>query len=282
MQIGLGTILDFLKNIIWEIPVWLITFSIFILGLFIFWKGSIEKKKNVSSVFDIFIISSVLSVIYSRVTHIILNWSEFSRLIWYWIPYEKYGDQIYLFRLLPWRYFSLWDGGLDLFALCVSFMIFTTLLTLLMKRWRWKDMFLQIYFSGMTVFILTRIYFSFLVNSNIFIQTGIYILLIFILIFVVSQVLPRMNMSVKLKNRISEISAITAVLSSSFILVLHFFSTDLQFYSRINIYAFIIWIILSTIYFLTDLRRAKVSIEKLSSVRNVGSVDVNQPIKIKN
>ena len=74
----------------------LVVFVIFFLGMYVFWRGCTESRKNRSSVFDMFLISGFLSAIIGRVVYIFLQWDFFSSFIWYWLPYEKYGEKVYL------------------------------------------------------------------------------------------------------------------------------------------------------------------------------------------
>ena len=118
----------------------------------------IRSRKNRSSVFDIFLISSSLSLLVGRIVYIVLEWKTFSSYIWYWLPYEKYGDKIYLFRLLPWRFISIWDGGLDILGLFISLLLLLTLYSLVVKKWRWKQMFFQYIFFYYNVRIIIYLY----------------------------------------------------------------------------------------------------------------------------
>jgi hypothetical protein len=49
---------------------------------------------------------------------------------------------------------------------------------------------------------------------------------------------------------------------------------------RGGVITFIIWTFLGIIYYLYDLRKDNVTIEKVSSVRAVSPIDVNQPVKL--
>lgn len=263
-----------------EIPPVIVFLLITVLGLFIFWKGCVEKKKNISSIFDIFLISSLFAVIYSRISYIAINWSEFTKLIWYWIPYEKYGEDIYLFRLLPWKYLSVWDGGFNVFSLVLGFMVMATILTIFMKRWRWKDLFLQIYFAGISVLCLMYGYIGVLTEEYSFLKILGVVLLVELISFVISRIAMQGVGKERLKNRITETASILAIMLTSGYISYFLLNMELHMFEVVNVYIFIIWLVLCIVYFLMDLRRANVSIEKLSSVRNMGSIDINQPIKI--
>ena len=94
-------------NIIREVNPFVGLLIIFFLGMYLFWKESSRSRKNNSSVFDAFILSILLGIVIGRAMFVILNWTEFSQYIWYWLPYERYGNEIFMFRLLPWRFLRI-------------------------------------------------------------------------------------------------------------------------------------------------------------------------------
>ncbi|HQA99146.1 MAG TPA: hypothetical protein PLG10_02850, partial [Candidatus Dojkabacteria bacterium] len=130
----------------------------FFIGLYIFWKEAVRSRKNNSSVFDAFIVSIIVGVFIGRVVYIILNWSDFSSYIWYWLPYERYGDQIYLFRLLPWRFFQFWDGQIDILYTFLGVLLSQTLIVVFRKKWRWSEMFSAMYLSNWVMIALTYLF----------------------------------------------------------------------------------------------------------------------------
>jgi hypothetical protein len=57
------------------------------------------------------ILTILFAMLWGRVSFIISNWEFFDSLPWALAPYERYGDNVYFFRLLPWNFFDLRDGG---------------------------------------------------------------------------------------------------------------------------------------------------------------------------
>ena len=55
---------------------------------------------------------------------------------------------------------------------------------------------------------------------------------------------------------------------------------DISDIEKVGVITFIVWTLLGTIFYLSGLRKDNVTIEKVSSVRIVSPVDVNQPIKL--
>ena len=173
---------DFLLNILGfvaTVPVGIILLLIFLIGMYVFWRGCKETEKDRSSIFDVYIVSLLVGVILGRVGYIVSNLDEFMSFIWYWSPYEKYGDTTYIFRLLPWRFLRVWDGGIIIFALFVGFLLFSTFFVSILKKWRWKQIFFNIFFSG--VFMLSL---SFFFTASI--TTDLDILLMSVILFLIA------------------------------------------------------------------------------------------------
>jgi len=273
---------DFLLDVlsfISMIPVSIILLGIFLIGMYVFWRGCVETGKNESSTFDIYTISLLVGVILGRVGYILSNIKEFTSSIWYWSPYEKYGDTVYIFRLLPWRFIRIWDGGIVIFVLFVGFVLFATVFVLFMKKWRWKHLFFTIFFSG--IFIL---FFSLLFTASVTIDletlliAGI-LLSIVIIFFVSSLVVSRMKIKWrKRKKIIGYIGTVMVWLTAGYLSYV-FLLSDVSTVEVISVYALDIWVILSTIIFVIDMKRKKVKIEKISSVQSVSLPEINQPIR---
>ena len=107
---------------------------IFFVGMYVFWKEASRSRKNNSSVFDSFLFSVLFGIIIGRIVYIVLDWNEFSSYTWYWLPYERYGDQIYMFRLLPWRFLRIWDGQLDVLFTFIGLLFLKHFLLLFSKN----------------------------------------------------------------------------------------------------------------------------------------------------
>ena len=274
---------DFLLNILGfvaTVPVGIILLLIFLIGMYVFWRGCKETGKDRSSIFDVYIVSLLVGVILGRVGYIISNLDEFMSFIWYWSPYEKYGDTTYIFRLLPWRFLRVWDGGIIIFALFVGFLLFSTFFVSILKRWRWKQIFFNIFFSG--VFMLSL---SFFFTASI--TTDLDILLMSVVLFLIatffliaSLVVKRMKIKWKRKRRaIGYIGGVLIWLIGGY-LSTKFLLSDVSTVEVVSVYVLDIWIILSTILFVMDMRRRESVIEKVSSVQNVSLPEINQPIRL--
>jgi len=262
------------------VPVGIILLLIFLIGMYVFWRGCKETEKDRSSIFDVYIVSLLVGVILGRVGYIISNLDEFMSFIWYWSPYEKYGDTTYIFRLLPWRFLRVWDGGIIIFALFVGFLLFSTFFVSILKKWRWKQIFFNIFFSG--VFMLSL---SFFFTASI--TTDLDILLMSVVLFLIatffliaSLVVKRMKIKWKRKRRaIGYIGGVLIWLIGGY-LSTKFLLSDVSTVEVVSVYVLDIWIILSTILFVMDMRRRESVIEKVSSVQSVSLPEINQPIRL--
>ncbi len=83
-------------------------------------KDFAEHFRRVN-LFDILWMSFLAGIVFSRIIY--FAFSGIENACWFWIPYEKIGEQIYYFRCLPWSFFSIWDGGLSLSGFLLGFWI---------------------------------------------------------------------------------------------------------------------------------------------------------------
>ena len=242
---------------------------LFLIGLFVFWRGCAESRKNRSSVFDIFLISSSLSLLVGRIVYIVLEWKTFSSYIWYWLPYEKYGDKIYLFRLLPWRFFSIWDGGLVILGVFISLLLLLTLFSLVVKKWRWKHMFFPIYFSSTTMLGLSYIYTGVTSGFNTWIYRGVVLIIIMGLFFLIFKFIYKIVKNPTYEKYILGYVGTLIVFLSSVYIVYLYLSDELSIIEDVLVGIFTVWSLVMSYFFISDLRKARLSIKSVSTVRSV-------------
>ncbi len=259
-------------------PLILFLLVVFI-GLFVFWRGCISTRKNNSSIFDTFLLSLFSGVIFGRISFIINNSASYISKIWYWLPYEKYGDEIYLFRLLPWRFFRVWDWGIDIFSMSIGFLIMTSVWSLFVKKWKWSDIFTTIFF---TVQVMLGIAFLILggssSNESWMLEGLLMLLMPLILLF--------LKNSTKVINKKKKFDKAAMILDIFFILlstlyISHTYLTmDISKIERGGVIFFILWAVLGTFFYILDSRKDYVTIEKVSSVREISPIEMNHPIKL--
>lgn len=252
-----------------RVPQIVVVFCVVILGLYVFWRGCAQSRKNRSSVFDIFLFSGFFAVLIGRVVHIILEWETYSTFIWYWLPYEKYGDKVYLFRLLPWRFVSIWDGGIVIFAAFLSVILSMTFFSLIIKKWRWKDMFFPIYYSAITMLGSSLVCVGLKTGNRDWIYKGSVLMVILLLFSLFSKFIYKIVKNPAIEKYVLGYVGVGIVLLSSVYISYMYFSSTLTFLENILVGIFVIWSLVMSGAYLLDLKKARVNIERVSSVRSV-------------
>ncbi len=251
-----------------------ILFIIYFLGMYVFWRGTAESRKNRSSVFDMFLVSGIFSVLVGRITYIIVEWTQFYQFIWYWLPYEKYGDKIFLFRLLPWRFLNIWTGELIIVAMFASLILTATVYTLVIKKWRWKHLFFPIYFSAVSMLSFSFLFSGFVNEVTDWIFKGAVLISAVIAFFgLYNFFVSTLNNPVKKKLVIGYVGLLFVWLTTVYIGYIYL-TSNLSLVENAFVILFLIWSLVSGVFFVIDLRKASVSIESISTVRSVNSTRV--------
>lgn len=97
------------------------------LGLFLFWRSTrrlhirettktqeltdSRKLFRVGGLFDLVLLCLLFAFFLARILYIVYMPAEFSDARWFWIPYEKIENNIYIMASFPWLFLRLWDGG---------------------------------------------------------------------------------------------------------------------------------------------------------------------------
>lgn len=252
---------------------------VIILGMYVFWRGLSQTRKNITSIFDVFIISLFGGLAFGRISHIISNWSEFSSFIWYWLPYEKYGPEIHLFRVLPWRFFRVWDWGIDVLAMFVGFLLIATFWVFVIKKWKWSHVFVAIFFTAQIMFAISFVLLGGASGNEEWIVQGLVMVLLPIVLFFLSNSIRKATAGNKGAKFLVILNILFIILTSTYISYTYLL-VDLKDIEKIVLITFILWTVLGILFYLRDLRKDNVTIEKVSSVREVSSIDVNHPIKL--
>lgn len=228
-----------------------------------------ETRKDRSSTFDLFFVSIFLGFLIGRIIYIASNYDDFAGYIWYWLPYEKYGDQVYWFRLLPWRFLNIFDGGLNILSMFVTYLLSAGFWSSRVKKWRWGQMFPTIYFSGETMLALSFILLGLNgANGEWVLQGGLLLVFPIIAIFFINMV-NRMQKPIVEKKIYLSVNVVLSSLSAAIIGYIYL-SGELNIYGQITMYIFFAWVFVSIVLFVKDTKRANVVIEKVSSVREIG------------
>lgn len=235
-----------------------------------------ETRKNRSSVFDLFLVSVFLGLLLSRAIYVFENWNSFSGYIWYWSPYERYGSDIYWLRLLPWRFFNIFDGGLNILVMFVGFLLSGNIWSSLVKKWQWSHMFPTIYFTGESMLAISFLLLGLSNANTTWIYEGLALLAFPIISIALIRYVNKIEKPIKEKRIYMVVNSIEILLSSILIAYIYI-SGGISIYDKVTVIVLLVWIFFGLMFFLKDLRKANVVIEKISSVR---TIDANQPIKL--
>lgn len=258
----------------------LILFAVVVfLGMYVFWSGSMETRKNISSVYDIFVTSMLGGLVVGRACYIIINWEQFSNLIWYWLPYEKYGDEIYLFRLLPWRFMRIWDWRIDILSMFVAFLLIATFWVLVVKKWKWSHMFTTIFFTAETMLALSFILLGASTGNQEWLIQGIIMVLLPLVLFFLKNSVKKAIIGKK-ELRILMLLDIFFILLTTAYVTYTYLIVDTSNTEKISIITFALWSLFGIFFYMKETKKADITIEKVSSVRTVSRLDINQPIKL--
>ena len=259
-------------------PLILFTIVVF-LGMYVFWSGSMKTRKNISSVYDIFVTSIFGGVVVGRACYIIINWEQFSNLIWYWLPYEKYGDEIYLFRLLPWRFLRIWDWRIDILSMFVAFILIATFWVLVVKKWKWSHMFTTIFFTAEVMLALSFILLGGSTGNQEWLTQGIVMVLLPLVLFFLKNSVKKAIIGKKELKILMFLDIFFILLTTAYVTYTYLIA-DISNTEKGSIIIFTLWSLLGIFFYMKETKQADITIEKLSSVRTVSRLDINQPIKL--
>lgn len=277
------SIVQTLSEALYEIGFLPILVFVYFLGLLIFWFESKQVKKDSNSIFDQWFITTIISLLFGRLGYIFARWDDFSSWYWFWSPYEKYGDQIYLFRAMPWRIFSIWDGGFLIIAMFLVYTVASYLYAVIFKRWRWKEMMVVILIpANFMLAAFLFVYGLFLKNESVA-ESGMNILL-FVLSFEVLIIL----LKIVYKKAQEQFLRVAQILSSIFligdiILVSYIFlPEEISSIEKYSVYGFIIFGIFMLAGYIYDIKRADPLPKGSSFDGPKHSITLNQAIKVSN
>lgn len=274
-----STVLSKFQEILTSVSPFFLLLAVLLVGMYVFWRGCSESRKDTSSIFDVFTVSLFSGLIIGRISYVITNWSRFSSSVWYWLPYEKYGDEIYLFRVLPWRFLRVWDWGIDILTMFVGFLLVATLWVLLVKKWKWSHLFTTIFFTAQVMLAISFILLGGASGNEQWIIQGAVMILLPTVLFFLKNSVKRIMIGKKEIRVLAVLDVIFIILTVIYTAYIYL-TIEISDIERAGVITFVVWTFLGTIYYLYDLRKDNVTIEKVSSVRVVSPVDVNQPVKL--
>jgi prolipoprotein diacylglyceryltransferase len=253
----------------------------FLICLYVYWVQAKRVGKNQNSIFDGFFISSFIMVIWGRISYLLSNPSNYEGLVWSLVPYEKYPDGFFIFRLLPWRFFRVWDGEFLFTGLFVAFILTSFIYCVLVKKWRWREMLATTLLSA-TVFLgtLFAIY-GFVNGVDSLLWQGVILLFASVVYSTIYNVLKAV---VEKKNGplFEKLNYLFIFLYTCFVSIYLPFSilnSDITSWDSSNMYIFIAFSVISLIVYIIDVFRKNIVFQARYKVRST-SISTNQPIKL--
>ena len=83
-----------------------------VLGLIVFginlWK---ETRNTKNLAFDLFLLNIILNPIVARITHVLLDLSNYQGVGWSFLPLKDSGEGLEFFTTFPWIFLSFWEKG---------------------------------------------------------------------------------------------------------------------------------------------------------------------------
>ncbi len=230
-----------------------------LLSIYVFWRESYSHKDR-NSVFDMWFFTILFAMFWARLSFIISNWEVFESLPWALAPYERYGDEIYFFRLLPWRFFDLRDGGFLFTSIFSAYVLFAFLYNILVKRWRWREMFLPVILSAEILLVFVLVVYGALAGFADIVLGGFLIggvILIFLSIIYFLRWMLKNNYLVDVLPGFINFVVIIFIAVSFTLITRLFLSYEISFVDQINVLIMNITGVVVAFYFIFIEKRVK-------------------------
>jgi hypothetical protein len=256
-----------------------------LVSLFLFWKESFTHKDR-NSVFDMWFLTILFAMLWGRVSFIIANWEFFDSLPWAIAPYERYGEEVYFLRLLPWKFFDLRDGGFLFTGIFSAYITFAFFYNIFVKKWRWREMFLPVILSAKILLVFTLIAYG-VASGFVDVVVGGFLIAAVVFVFLGVIIFLRWLLS---KNYKPEILVgfihlfVIAFTFISFSLITYlFFSYEISLVDKINVYVMNFVGIILAIYFVFIEKEVKETGQNdlLGGKKSV-TININRSVKIGN
>jgi hypothetical protein len=253
-----------------------------LLSLFLFWKES-HAHKNRNSLFDMWFLSILVAMFWGRLAFIISNWELFESLPWAIAPYERYGESIFFFRLLPWKFFDLRDGGFLFTGIFAAYVLFAFLYNIFVKKWKWREMFFPVIISAEVLLAFILIVYGALAGFGDVVIGGLVIAAIIALFLAIITILRwrlRKSYHIEVINGIIHFLVILFIIVSFTIITRLFFSYEISLVDKINVVVMNVTGLIVTLYFvLIERRRVKDGQGIIPGGKSV-VININKPVKI--
>ncbi|WKZ31340.1 MAG: hypothetical protein QY318_01020 [Candidatus Dojkabacteria bacterium] len=274
---------EFINKIFQSLGFLTVLLIVYLIALLFFWYESMRANKNRNAIFDQWFVTTIAMILWGRFMFLLTNWKSFIYSYWFWLPYEKYGENIYFFRAMPWRVLQIWDGGFLFIPMYFAFLVINYLYVVIFKKWRWKEMMYTVLASANMMLGGTLFVYGYFIQSNEVVNYGLYLLAFFLLFWSLRGVLRMLYRrdKLKLEKMMDLFSAIYLVLSTILIGYI-FLSQDISTVDKVHVYATLAFSAFMLMIFLLDVRRGEVAPPQPDlSMGKDRTITLNQSIKIK-
>lgn len=218
---------------------------VYFISSFIYWLGSRFLNKRRNDTFDGWFLVTILTMGWGRIAYVISNWDYFINYYWFYLPYERYADQVYFLRAMPWKLLTIWDGGFLFTAMLVAFMLACLLYVAVFKRWSVREMSGTV--GASITFMLSGIFLSYgwllpdsdfsktIFDSGLILGVAGIAVIVFNGIFATGK-----NDKWQLKYRVRDYANLVYLIAFSYVAYSVFNSTELTTIDNINIWIYLL------------------------------------------
>lgn len=161
----------------------------------------------------------------------------------------------------------------------VGFLIFASFMTLVFKKWKWSHVFVTIFFTAQGMLAMSFLMIGLVTNNQDWLVQGSMMLLLPLVLYLLSNSMRSVLMG-KVEGRVLMILNTFFIILTTIYVAYVYWIIDITTIEQVSLLIFITWTFLGLILYISDSRKAQVTIEKVSSVREISKIDVNQPIKL--
>lgn len=281
MEITLVSIIEFFGQVGF-LPMFFVGL---LLSLYLFWRESfLHKDRN--SVFDMWLLTILVAMLWGRLSFIISNWELFDSLPWALAPYERYGEEVYFLRLLPWKFFDLRDGGFLFTGIFSAYLLYAFFYNTYVKKWRWREMFLPVILSAEALLVFTLIAYGSVAGYQDIVSGGLLIaavIAMFVSLIMFLRWMMKKSVKFEVLTGLIHLLVIIFIIISFSLITYLFFSYEISLVDKINVYIMNFTGFLFAFYFVFVEKKANTKQESvILGGRKSVVININKPIKVKN
>lgn len=227
------------------------------IGMYFYWSESKTLQKRRNDTFDGWFLSLGSAALFGRIAYVVGNWAQFVDSYWFYLPYEKYAGDIYLFRAMPWKLITIWDGGFLFTGMLFGFLLGSLFFMLRLKKWAVREMVNPITLSTFWMMGSVFLIYGLILNIGTILDTGLYLIAGLVLLKFMNRLLRRRFKKSKKKRRNAvALMGVIHFISSSYLAINTFLSqTSLTAADNVSLYGYVGLSIIFLITVMIDLNK---------------------------